>query len=125
MTPEPREDARCASSGSWSPKKRRNTGSLSSGWRGERISLEVETLTTEGVARCTASLYEATRELETSSAGALWLKPGAALERAGSQSGRNVVTTNSTATAIVVACEKMSQSRAMGACLVYKNPLEN
>src|SRR5436853_2854550 len=114
MTPEPRLDARCASSGSWSTKKRRNTGSLSSGWRGERISLEVDTLSTEGVARCTASLYEATRELDTSSAGALWLNAGAAAERTGSHSGRNVLTTKSTPTAIVVACEKMSQSRAMG-----------
>jgi hypothetical protein len=55
ITPEPRLVARLASSGNWSPKKRRKIGSLSSGWRGERISFEVEMLTTEGVARWTAS----------------------------------------------------------------------
>ena len=83
----------------------------------------METFTTEGVARCTASLYEATREVETSIAGALWVNAGAALERAGSHSGRNVVTTKSTATAIVVACEKMSQSRAMGSTpSIQKSP---
>src|SRR5437763_14637148 len=104
MTPEPRLEARCASSGSWSPKKRRNTGSLSSGWRGERISFEVDTLTTEGVARCTASLYEATRELDTSIVGALRLNAGAPADRAGSRSGPNVLTTKNTATTIDVAC---------------------
>jgi len=55
MTPEPRLEARCASSGSCSPKKRRKIGSFSNGCFGERISFEVKMFTTEGVARCTAS----------------------------------------------------------------------
>jgi hypothetical protein len=52
ITPEPRLEARA--SGTWSPKKRRNTGSLSSGWRG--ASFDVKMFTTDGVARCTAPL---------------------------------------------------------------------
>jgi hypothetical protein len=47
------------------------------------------------------------------------------LARAGSHSGRKVETTNSTATATVAACAKMSQSRCIvREKLVYKIPLK-
>ena len=51
--------------------------------------------------------------------GAAWVTGAAAgRPRAGSHSGRNVETTNRSATAIVVVCEKMSHSRRM-AKLIY------
>jgi hypothetical protein len=80
--------------------------------------------TTDGIARCTAALYE-------SGAGALALGVVVGTEtieappREGNHSGRNVETTNSAATATVVACAKMSQSRRMGRREVYENSLEN
>src|SRR3954466_14087587 len=124
MTPEPRLDARCASSGSWSPKKRRKSGSLSSGCRGERISLEVKMLTTDGVARRTASLYESgARVVAAAVAAVLSITVTGAVALDGSHSGRNVETTKSTATATVAACEKTSQRRNhMGVRSIQKSP---
>src|SRR5690348_9066258 len=123
MTPEPRLEARCASSGSCSPKNRRKRGSLRSGCRGERISLEVKMLTTDGVARRTASLYDSARSA-AGEVGALPCTMGTeTLVFVGSHSGRKVDTTNSTATAIVAACAKISQRRSsMGAASIRKFP---
>src|SRR5512138_2199322 len=69
-------------------------------------------LTTDGEARRTASLYEATCVDEP--AGAALCTIGTGAVRCGSHSGRNVDTTNSAATAIVAACAKMGQRRRMG-----------
>src|SRR5690606_6215781 len=121
MTPEPRLAARCASSGSWSPKKRRKSGSFSSGWLGARISLDVKMLTTEGLARWTAAWKEVARTAgDTGSAagggalkGAGGASAGTGPPRWGSQSGRNVATTNSAATATVTVCAKISQRRCI------------
>src|SRR5688572_25197598 len=126
MTPEPRLEARCASSGSCSPKKRRKIGSLSSGWRCERISFEVKMLTTEGAARCTASWYEPTRTAVGSGpvVAACCTTASGAPARVGSHSGRKVETTNRTATATVAACAKMSQRRYIEETRVYKNSLK-
>src|SRR5688572_787788 len=131
MTPEPRLEARCDSAGCCSPKKRRNTGSLSSGWRCVRTSLLVKMFTTDGVARRTASLYEPMLATVGSgpAEGAWWIT-GAAAEplRAGSHSGRKVETTNRIATATVAACAKMIQRRYIyGEAerrLVYEIPLQ-
>src|SRR6266850_880377 len=112
------------SSDNCSPKKRRNTGSLSNGWRDERTSFDVEMLTTDGDARRTASLYEAVCGEDV--VGGALCRIGAGALRGGSHSGRKVETTKSTATATVAACAKMSQRRSIrGGGQLYENLLEN
>src|ERR1043165_163826 len=78
--------------------------------------------TTAGIARCTAALYDTVVGALAAggAAGAATLGMPA---REGSHSGRNVEITNSTATATVVACAKVSQSRNMGGgCSIRKFP---
>jgi hypothetical protein len=48
-------------------------------------------------------------------------KGACAPAREGSHSGRKVVTTNSAATAMVAACEKMSQRRYMSELAIIQN----
>ena len=128
ITPEPRLEARCASSGSCSPKKRRKIGSLSSGWRGVRISFEVKMFTTEGIARCTASWYDALAAARRRAAArrAGGDRAIGAPPRAGSHSGRNVETTNSSATAIGRRLREDEPEPTHGErAQVYENSLEN
>src|SRR4029078_1893413 len=125
ITPEPRLDARCASSGSCSPKKRRKSGSLRSGCRGERISLEVKIFTTHVGARRTAPLEDRARSAAGALGPLLCTMGTVTFVFAGSHSGRKVDTTNSMATGNVAARAKISQRRSSVGAPVYGNFLQN
>ena len=116
ITPEPRLIERCVSSPNWSPKKRRNSGSLSSGLRCACTSFDVKMLTTAGVARPTASWKDSGRADGGAAGDCLTgtltvATGGTTVMRDGTQSGRSVETTNSTARHTVAACAKISQRR--------------
>ena len=112
MTPEPRPV--CGWSCAWSPKKKRNQGSLLCGWL--IGALLVLMLTTAGEARRAALRKLGRAVVPGSTAGGGASRTGTTVGstcRRSSQAGLSVATTNRTASSTVTDWAKISQSRFM------------